>query len=108
MKVLVVGKGGREHAMVWKLTQSPRVTAVFCAPGNAGTAIDAVNVPIEVNDFDRLIRFAKKEEIGLTVIGPEDLLAQGIVDAFQKAGLHILAQAGWLHASKAARSSPRI
>ncbi len=87
MKVLVVGKGGREHAMVWKLTQSPRVTAVFCAPGNAGTAIDAVNVPIEVNDFDRLIRFAKKEEIGLTVIGPEDLLAQGIVDAFQKAGL---------------------
>jgi phosphoribosylamine--glycine ligase len=89
MRVLVVGKGGREHALVWKLAQSPRVSKVFCAPGNAGTALDAENVPIEVNEFDRLIRFAKKEEIGLTVIGPEDPLAQGIVDAFQKARLRV-------------------
>src|SRR4051795_147700 len=89
MKVLVIGKGGREHALVWKLAQSPRVEQVFCAPGNAGTAIDGVNVPIEVNEFDKLIRFAKKENIGLTVIGPEDPLAQGIVDAFQQAKLRI-------------------
>jgi phosphoribosylamine--glycine ligase len=89
MKVLVIGKGGREHALVWKLAQSPRVEQVFCAPGNAGTALDGVNVPIDVNDFDALIRFAKKETIGLTVVGPEDPLANGIVDAFQAQGLRI-------------------
>src|SRR5262249_13509540 len=60
MKVLVVGKGGREHALVWKLSQSPRAERVFCAPGNAGTAEDGVNVPIEANDIDRLLRFVKK------------------------------------------------
>jgi phosphoribosylamine--glycine ligase len=84
MKVLVVGKGGREHTLVWKLGQSPRVERVYCAPGNAGTALDGVNVPIEVGDYDGLIKFAKKEKIGLTVIGPEDPLAAGIVDAFQR------------------------
>jgi len=89
MKVLVVGKGGREHALVWKLAQSPRVEKVFCAPGNAGTAIDGVNVPIDVTEFDKLIRFAKKEQIGLTVVGPEEPLVRGIVDAFQKEGLRI-------------------
>ena len=89
MKILVVGKGGREHALVWKLARSPRVTQVFCAPGNAGTAIDGENVPIEVDEFDKLIRFAKKENIGLTIIGPEDPLVAGIVDAFQKAGLRV-------------------
>src|SRR5438105_4295578 len=89
MKVLVVGKGGREHALVWKLAQSPRVERVYCAPGNAGTAEEGENVPIEPNDIERLIRFAKKEEIGFTVVGPEDPLAQGIVDSFQKAGLRI-------------------
>ena len=68
MKVLVIGKGGREHALAWKLGQSPRVAQVFCAPGNAGTALDGVNVPIEPNDFERLIKWAKKEEIGLTVV----------------------------------------
>jgi phosphoribosylamine--glycine ligase len=89
MKVLVIGKGGREHALVWKLSRSPRVERVFCAPGNAGTALDGVNVPIEVNDFDGLLKFAKKETIGLTVSGPEDPLAQGIVDFFQKGGQRI-------------------
>jgi phosphoribosylamine---glycine ligase len=89
MKLLVIGKGGREHALVWKLAQSPRAERVFCAPGNAGTAEDGVNVPIDVNDVDYLIRFAKKEDIGLTVVGPEDPLASGLVDAFQKAGLRI-------------------
>jgi phosphoribosylamine---glycine ligase len=89
MKVLVVGKGGREHALVWKLARSPRVERVFCAPGNAGTAADGANVPIDVNEFDKLIRFAKKEKIGLTVIGPEEPLVNGIVDAFQKEGLRV-------------------
>jgi len=64
MRVLVIGKGGREHALVWKLKQSPRVDQVFCAPGNAGTGTDGVNVPIDENDTDVLIRFAKKERIG--------------------------------------------
>jgi len=74
---------------VWKLAQSQQAGTVFCAPGNAGTAIDGVNVPIEVNEFDKLIRFCKKNDVGLTVVGPEDPLAQGIVDAFQAAGLRI-------------------
>jgi phosphoribosylamine--glycine ligase len=89
MKVLVVGKGGREHALVWKLAQSPHAEKVYCAPGNAGTAADGVNVPIEATEVDKLVRFAKKEAIDLTVVGPEDVLALGIVDEFQKNGLRI-------------------
>src|SRR3954447_23724974 len=89
LKVLVVGKGGREHALCWKLKQSPKVRAVFCAPGNAGTAIDAQNVPIETGDFRSLIQFAKREGIGLTIVGPEEPLTNGIVDAFQREGLRI-------------------
>jgi len=103
MKVLVIGKGGREHALVWKLAQSPHVRQVFCAPGNAGTAVDGTNVPIEQNDFDGLIRFAKKEKIFLTVVGPEDPLAAGIVDAFQKEGMKIFGpskEAAQLESSK--------
>jgi phosphoribosylamine---glycine ligase len=103
MKVLVIGKGGREHALVWKLAQSPRVERVYCAPGNAGTAQDGVNVPIEPNDFDALLKFAKKEKIGLTVIGPEDPLAAGIVDAFQREKLRVFGPtkaAAQLEASK--------
>lgn len=103
MKILVIGKGGREHALVWKLSQSPRVERVFCAPGNAGTGQDGVNVPIEPTDLDYLIRFAKKENIGLTVVGPEDPLAMGIVDAFQKSGLRVFGpakDAAQLEASK--------
>jgi phosphoribosylamine--glycine ligase len=103
MNVLVIGKGGREHALVWKLSQSPRVDRVYCAPGNAGTAEDGVNVPIEVTEFERLVRFAKKEEIGLTVVGPEEPLALGIVDLFHKAGLKIFGpsrEAAQLEASK--------
>lgn len=89
MKVLVVGKGGREHALCWKLKQSPRVEAVFCAPGNAGTAIDAQNLPIDPGDFRALTQFAKREGIGLTVVGPEEPLVNGIVDYFQREGLRI-------------------
>src|SRR3954453_17554242 len=76
MNLLVIGKGGREHALVWKLAQSPRSETVFCAPGNAGTAIEGVNVPLEPHEFDKLIRFAKKNAVGLTVVGPEGPLAQ--------------------------------
>lgn len=89
MKILVIGKGGREHALVWKLAQSLRVTKVFCAPGNAGTAEDGENVDIDVNEFDKLIRFAKKEAVHLTIVGPEEPLCLGIVDQFEKAGLRI-------------------
>jgi phosphoribosylamine--glycine ligase len=89
INILVIGKGGREHALVWKLGQSPRAGTVFCAPGNAGTAADGVNVPIDPTEFDKLIRFAKKENVGLTVVGPEEPLSLGIVDAFQAAGLRI-------------------
>jgi phosphoribosylamine--glycine ligase len=89
LKVLVIGKGGREHALCWKLKQSPRVTAVFCAPGNAGTALDVQNVPIEASDFRGLAQFAKREGIGLTVVGPEEPLCKGIVDVFQREGLRI-------------------
>src|SRR3954470_23650466 len=89
MKVLVIGKGGREHALCWKIKQSPRVQAVYCAPGNAGTALDVQNVPIEPGDQRGLIQFARKEGIGLTVVGPEEPLAKGIVDLFQRDGLRI-------------------
>lgn len=89
MKVLVIGNGGREHALAWKLRQSPLATEVFVAPGNAGTAQDCQNVGISADDFDALIRFARQEKIELTVVGPEAPLAAGIVDAFQQAGLAI-------------------
>ena len=89
MKVLVIGKGGREHALCWKLKQSPRVGTVYCAPGNAGTGIEVQNVTIEQNDIRGLVQFAKREGIGLTVVGPEEPLTLGVVDAFQREGLRI-------------------
>lgn len=89
MKVLVIGAGGREHALAWKLAQSPRVSKVLVAPGNAGTATEegVANVPLSA--IPGLIEFAKKEAIALTVVGPEAPLAAGVVDAFQAAGLRI-------------------
>ncbi|WP_146414140.1 MULTISPECIES: phosphoribosylamine--glycine ligase [Crateriforma] len=89
MKVLVVGGGGREHALAWKIGQSPRVETVYVAPGNAGTAIDAVNVPIPATDIPALIDFAKTESIDLTVVGPEAPLVAGIVDQMNDAGLRV-------------------
>ena len=89
MKVLVVGQGGREHVLVWKLVQSPTVGQVFCAPGNAGTARDATNVDISATDIPRLLKFAKTEQINLTVVGPEAPLVAGIVDEFEEAGLTV-------------------
>ena len=89
MKVLVIGKGGREHAIAWKLSQSRRLTTLLCAPGNAGTARIAPNVPISDNDVDALLEFALHEKVDFTVVGPEAPLANGIVDRFQEAGLSI-------------------
>ncbi|GIX02063.1 MAG: phosphoribosylamine--glycine ligase [Thermogutta sp.] len=89
MNVLVIGSGGREHALAWKLKQSPLAERVFVAPGNAGTAQDAENVPISEKDFEGLIRFAKANRVGLTVVGPEAPLAEGIVDAFRAEKLRI-------------------
>ena len=89
MNVLVIGSGGREHALVWKLAQSPRVETVYCAPGNGGTGVQGVNVPIGVGDFDALADFARQQAVGLTVVGPEVPLIDGIVDHFQHKGLRI-------------------
>lgn len=89
MNVLVVGNGGREHALAWKIAQSSRVERVFVAPGNAGTALDAENVNIPADDFPGLIHFAKENKVSLTVVGPEAPLAEGIVDVFTKEKLRI-------------------
>lgn len=91
MKVLMIGGGGREHALAWKLAQSSQVEQVFVAPGNAGTATEAKlsNVAIAATDLDSLLAFARDEQIGLTVVGPEAPLVEGVVDRFQAAGLTI-------------------
>ncbi len=89
MKVLVIGKGGREHAIAWKLSQSSRISQMLCAPGNAGTAKIASNVSIPDTDIEGLLSFALKHGIDFTVVGPEAPLAEGIVDRFQEAGLSI-------------------
>ena len=87
MKVLVVGSGGREHALCWKIRRSPRVTKLYCAPGNGGIAREAECVPIAADDVEALRDFAKAEGVGLTVVGPELPLTRGLVDAFEAAGL---------------------
>ncbi len=89
MKVLVVGQGGREHALVWKIAQSPKVDVVYAAPGNGGICEEATCVDISANDLEALRDFAKKEGIDLTVVGPEEPLVKGIVDIFEEAGLTI-------------------
>jgi len=89
MKVLVIGQGGREHALVWKFKQSDRVTKVYCAPGNGGTASIAENVPLKETQVTELIEFVKAEGIEITFVGPEVPLLEGIVDQFQEAGLKI-------------------
>jgi phosphoribosylamine--glycine ligase len=103
MNVLIIGSGGREHALAWKIAQSPRADRVFVAPGNAGTALDAENVPIGGEDFPALIKFVKDNDVGLTVVGPEAPLAAGIVDTFQAEGLRVFGpskKAAELEASK--------
>jgi len=89
MKILVVGGGGREHALVWKIAQSPKVSKIYCAPGNAGISEQATIVPIKANDLNGLLEFALKEKVDLTVVGPENPLTKGIVDLFESKGLSI-------------------
>ena len=103
LHVLVVGGGGREHALAWKLAQSPRVGQISVAPGNAGTAAFARNVPIDATDVVSLIEFAEAEGVDLTVVGPEEPLASGLVDQFEAAGLRIFGprrQAALIETSK--------
>ncbi len=89
VNVLVVGKGGREHALVWKLAQSPRAGIVYCCPGNAGTAAHGTNVPFDPSDFERVARYCRTESVGLVVIGPEDPLALGLSDYLRAKGVRV-------------------
>ncbi|MBX3435850.1 MAG: phosphoribosylamine--glycine ligase, partial [Pirellulales bacterium] len=103
MNVMVIGGGGREHSLAWKLRQSPLAERVFVAPGNAGTAVDAENVPIDDDDIPAQVKFARENRIGLAVVGPETPLAAGVVDAFIAAGILAFGpskQAAELEASK--------
>ena len=103
MKILVVGSGGREHALTWKLAESPQVDRIFCAPGNAGTEEIGENVSIPASELSKLVCFAKEKQIDLTVIGPDDALAGGIVDLFEAEGLRVFGpnqKAAQLEASK--------
>jgi phosphoribosylamine--glycine ligase len=89
LKILVIGGGGREHAICWKLSQSKAFHKIYCAPGNAGTALVAENVPISATDIEKLLLFAEHQNVDLTVVGPEKPLIAGIVDAFEAKGLRI-------------------
>ena len=89
MKILIVGSGGREHAIAWKVAQSPKAEKIYCAPGNAGIAEYAECVPIGAMEFEKLVAFAKEKEIDLTVVGMDDPLVGGIVDAFEAEGLRV-------------------
>src|SRR5215831_8367616 len=103
MRILVVGSGGREHALVWKIRQSKKVSKVYCEPGNGGTSGETGITATGISQIDELIQFARKERIDLTVVGPELPLTQGIVDQFEREGLSIVgpsAAAAQLEASK--------
>jgi phosphoribosylamine---glycine ligase len=104
MKVLVIGTGGREHAIIWKISQSRKVEKIYCPGGNAGISLIAETTPVaEGEKFSGLIDFVKKEKIDLTVVGPEAPLSSGIVDAFEKEGLKIFGpnkEAAQMEASK--------
>ncbi|MFA7488821.1 MAG: phosphoribosylamine--glycine ligase, partial [Lysobacteraceae bacterium] len=106
MKILVIGSGGREHALAWKLAQSPRASEILVAPGNAGTAHEAKcrNVAVKADDIDGLLALAQRENVALTVVGPEAPLVAGVVDRFRAAGLRVFgpsAAAAQLEGSKA-------
>jgi phosphoribosylamine--glycine ligase len=104
MKILVIGGGGREHALAWKIAQSPKVTELFCAPGNPGTASIATNIDIPADDIENLLRFALEQSIDLTVVGPEQPLVLGLADLFQDNNLKVFgpsAKAAQLEGSKA-------
>ncbi len=110
MKVLVIGNGGREHALVRKAAQSPLVDTVYVAPGNAGTALEPSlqNVAIGVTDIPALLRFAQDENIDLTIVGPEAPLVIGVVDAFRAAGLNIFGPTEGAAQLEGSKPSPKI
>ena len=89
MKVLIIGSGGREHAIAWKVAQSPKVDKIYCAPGNAGIAEYAECVAIGAMEFEKLAAFAKENQVDLTVVGMDDPLVGGVVDVFEKEGLRV-------------------
>ena len=89
MNILVIGSGGREHALCWKIKQSPKVKRLYCAPGNGGIAQIAECVDIKVDDVELLLQFALRKQIDLTIVGPEVTLVAGVVDAFAQKGLKI-------------------
>ena len=93
MKILIVGSGGREHALAWRIAQSPRVEKTFCAPGNGGTRLVAENVPLAETDIAGLADFAEREKVGLTIVGPEIPLTMGVVDEFERRGLKVFGPA---------------
>lgn len=95
MKVLVIGSGGREHALCWKLAQSEDVEELYCAPGNGGTELLATNVSIQANDLERLLEFSKTNEIDLVVVGPEEPLVLGISDMFEEEGINVFGPYGF-------------
>ena len=107
MNILVVGAGGREHALAWKLKQSPAVERLYIAPGNAGTAGLGRNLPVAAEDVDGLLKVAREHRIDLTVVGPEAPLAEGIVDRFTAAGLRILGPLSRPSRSRPTRPGPR-
>ena len=103
MKILLVGSGGREHALAWKLVQSPSCDALYCAPGNAGISDQAICVPIQVNELDKLVNFAKNNAIDLVVVGPEGPLVDGLADALRAENIDVFgpsAKAAQLEGSK--------
>jgi phosphoribosylamine--glycine ligase len=103
MNVMIIGSGGREHALTWKIAQSPHAERIFVVPGNAGTDIEGENVSLPMNDFPRLIEFARDNRVGLTIVGPEAPLAEGLVDVMEDVGLRVFGprkNAAELEASK--------
>ena len=104
MKVLVIGSGGREHALVWKLRQSPRVRQVFCTPGNGGICAEAECLPADVHSVESLLEVANRVQPEITVVGPEVPLAAGVVDEFERRGLRI----GVFRAARFSNSPGRV
>ena len=110
MNVLIIGNGGREHALAWRVKQSSQAGKVFVAPGNAGTHLEpgVENVALDPMDFPALVAFAKANDVALTIVGPEAPLVDGVVDYFAENGLRCFGPSKMLHNSKALKRSPKI
>lgn len=107
MKILVVGSGGREHAIIRKLKQSPKAETIYCCPGNGGISMDAQCVDIKAMDIDGVVRFSKENSIDLVVVAPDDPLAAGMVDALNQEGIMTFGPTKDQHRLKPARCSPK-